>query len=305
MTTTERNPFSLASALAMLIIIGISGGLYWNHNRVMTIRYDQVEQRADSLLSVKLQLEGDIRSLVRQLETTTDENAYLTNRIDNLHQQLSERDEALAQLRQKAANRNLTIQDFRQIMDKLTLQRDSLTNQMEAMRDKIGWITKSNELVLEQNKSLQKMVDDLHVNLSTKIPYSSMTGDAFLVKAAKSNRKETAKAKKVRTLSISLNVPAQLQLEGRQNVYLSLTNEQHKVMMPPLRTTTVTLPNINEVIPIHAEQTVNFTGNSQRISFQFEPGETIKPGLYRASVYTKDRYLGAVEFSFRDSFWFF
>lgn len=233
MTTTERNPISLVSALAMLIIIGISGGLYWNHNRVTTARYDHVERRADSLLSVKLQLEGDIRSLERQLETATDENAYLTNRIDNLHQQASQHDEALAQVRQTVANRTHTIQDLHQGMDKLTRQRDSLTNQMEAMRDKIGWMSKSNELVLEQNKSLQKTINDLNVSLTTKVPYSSMTGDAFLVEAAKSNRKETAKAKKVHTLTISLNVPAQLQLEGRQNVYLSLTNEQHKVMVPP------------------------------------------------------------------------
>ena len=63
METTERTPTTLAWILATLIGLGIAGGLYWTNNRKLTTRFDQTEQRADSLLSVKLQLEGDIRDL--------------------------------------------------------------------------------------------------------------------------------------------------------------------------------------------------------------------------------------------------
>ncbi|MBC7571172.1 MAG: hypothetical protein H7319_15755, partial [Spirosoma sp.] len=56
---------------------------------------------------------------------------------------------------------------------------------------------------------------------------------------------------------------------------------------------------------VHASQAVNFGQNPQRISFTITPATNVKPGVYRASVYTKDRYLGATEFGLRDSFWFF
>jgi len=64
--------------LATLIGLGVAVGLYWN-NHTLTIRYDQAEQRVDSLLSVKLQLEGDIRDLNSQLETATDDKTYLSS----------------------------------------------------------------------------------------------------------------------------------------------------------------------------------------------------------------------------------
>jgi hypothetical protein len=132
-----------------------------------------------------------------------------------------------------------------------------------------------------------------------------LTGDGFRVEAVKSNQKETAKAKKVDALTISLTVPAELALTGQQTVYLSLTNEERTTAMPPLRSETINLSTTNEVVPVHAMQTVSFGQTEQRIVFRIEPQAALKPGLYRASVYTRTAYLGSVEFRFRDSFWFF
>ena len=86
---------------------------------------------------------------------------------------------------------------------------------------------------------------------------------------------------------------------------LSLTDEQQQPMMPALRSATVTLPDVNEVIPVHATQAVNFARAPQRIFFNLSLETSIKPGIYRAAVFTKDAYLGSVEFCLRDSFWFF
>ena len=102
-----------------------------------------------------------------------------------------------------------------------------------------------------------------------------------------------------------MTVPPERGLRGRQDVYLSLTDGQNRPVLPPVRTVTVTLPSVNEVVPIHAVQVVEFGPQTQRIAFQFQPETTLPPGLYRAAVYTKDAYLGAVDFRFRDSFWFF
>lgn len=305
METTQRTSTPLTGILAMLVILGLVGGLYWNQTRRMIDRFNQEERRADSLLSVKLQLEGDVRSLTSQLETATGENEFLDKRISDLHGQLYQRDAMEKQLRQQNRLRIGTIQGLTRNLDSITTIRDSLENQLAAMTDKIHWMNDENQLLLNQTKGLQQKINELNTILQTKVPRSAITGDDFMVESTKSNHKETAKAKKVHTLTISLDVPPELQLENIQDVFVSLTDPQHNPIMTPLRTTTVVLSDINEVVPIHAVQRVIFTGKPKRISISLTPDKTLKPGVYRASVYTKDTYLGSVDFQLRDSFWFF
>ncbi|MVM41605.1 hypothetical protein GO730_34605 [Spirosoma sp. HMF3257] len=305
METTQRTSTPLTGILAMLVILGLVGGLYWNQTRRMIDRFNQEERRADSLLSVKLQLEGDVRSLTSQLETATGENEFLDKRISDLHGQLYQRDAMEKQLRQQNRLRIGTIQGLTRNLDSITTIRDSLENQLAAMIDKIHWMNDENQLLLNQTKGLQQKINELNTTLQTKVPRSAITGDDFMVESTKANHKETAKAKKVHTLTISLNVPPELQLENIQDVFVSLTDPQHNPIMTPLRTTTVVLSDINEVVPIHAVQRVIFTGKPKRISISVTPDKTLKAGVYRASVYTKDTYLGSVEFQLRDSFWFF
>lgn len=305
MEITERKPTTLVWVLAILIGLGLAGGFYWNHNRRLTVRIDQEEQRADSLLSVKLQLEGDIRELNSQLVTATDDKAYLNDRNSNLHSQLNRRNQAVSKLRQQNAGQTRSIQDVNRQLNQLVIARDSLNNQMVAMHDKINWQNQANEQLRREQNAFRQKQRVLESQVLTMVPASIITGDAFRVEVSKSNKKVTAKAKKVNTMTISLDLPAMLKLEGIQEVYLSLTDGQQKPMMPSLHTATVTLPDANEVIPVHATQTVNFARNPQRILFTLNPEITTKPGTYRASIFTKEAYLGSVEFRLRDSFWFF
>ncbi|GAB4010201.1 hypothetical protein GCM10028808_20560 [Spirosoma migulaei] len=305
METTPRTSTPLTAMLAMLLTLGVVGGLYLDKTRTLVDRFDQEERRADSLLSVKLQLEGDVRSLTSQLETATGENESLGKRISDLHGQLYQRDALENQLRQQNRLRTGTIRGLTRNLDSMTTIRDSLENQLAAMNDKISWLSDSNGLLLKETKDLQQKINELNTSLQTKVPRSAVTGDEFMVETRKSNRKETAKAKKVHTLTISLDVPPELELENIQDVFVSLTDPQHNPAMPPLRTTTVVLSDINEVVPIHAIQRVIFTGKPKRISISLTPDKPLKPGTYRASVYTKTAYLGSVEFQLRDSFWFF
>lgn len=150
METPERNPTTLAWLLATFIGLAVSGSLYRNNNRTLANRFDQAEQRADSLLSVKLQLEGDLRSLTSQLETATDENAYLNKRVDDLHSQFGTQSDLACKFRHSAISRARTIQHLNQSIGQLTIQRDSMDNQMVAMRDKINWLTNINTSLRNQ-----------------------------------------------------------------------------------------------------------------------------------------------------------
>ena len=61
----------------------------------------------------------------------------------------------------------------------------------------------------------------------------------------------------------------------------------------------------NLAVPVHAVQTLDFSKNPQKAVFEFTPNEKITNGIYRASIYTENTYLGSVEFQLRDSFLFF
>ncbi len=76
-------------------------------------------------------------------------------------------------------------------------------------------------------------------------------------------------------------------------------------MIASLRTVNIATPESEKLIAVHAVKKVDFSKNPQRVVFAREETANIKPGLYRASVYTKDNYMGSTEFYFRDSFMFF
>lgn len=284
----------------------LAGGIFvWNGNKTLTRRYDEAERRADSLLSVRLQLESDLKNVGDQLAVAQEDNTELVKRVEEANRRLTQNDSRLRELRQGNAGRVLTIRELNRSVADLTIQRDSLGNQMNAMQDKIGWLTDSNTVYRERADQLGGQVTQLTNTLLTRVPRTTLTADGFRVEAVKPNGKETAKARKVATLTFSLNVPAELGLSGQQDVYLSLTDEGRSAPLPPLRTETVDLPTLRETIPVHAVQSVAFGAGPQRITFRLDPDADLKPGLYRAAVYTKQQYLGAVEFRFRDSFWFF
>lgn len=295
----------LAWALGGLTLLLLAGGLYYRNQHLDLLRQnDRVGLRADSLLSVKLQLEGDISRLNDRLATTETDNTTLKKRVEEADQRLARSNQNLLALRRANSNRLLTARQLNEQITTLTRQGDSLGNQMAAMREKIGWMTDSNTVIAERNDQLNQRLLTLNETLLTMAPRSALTADNFRVVALKQNEKETAKAKKAHTLTVSFNVPAELNLDGQQPVLLSLTDRQGNAAMPPLRTTTVNLRDSNEVVPVHAEQTATFGPHEQRITFRLTPTD-LKPGLYRAAVYTKKTYLGSVEFQFRDSFWFF
>ncbi len=309
MENVGQNTKTVTYGLSVLAALLLIGGIYfWSKSGKLTRQNDLTEQRADSLLSVKLQLEGDIRGLNTQLETASDEKASLDKRVENLNTQLTNRDRMMTQLRQSNQGRTRTIQGLNRSIATITTKRDSLESQMEAVQNKITWLTDANTKLTTQNDELSPLrqtVADLRADLQTKVPRTALTGDAFRIETVKNNEKETAKAKKVNTLMVSLSVPVEMGLTGTQEVYLSLTDEQSNGIMPSQNASTITLSGKNEVVPVHATQSVNFDKNPQRISFSVSPDSDIKPGIYRASVYTKDAYLGTAEFRLRDSFWFF
>lgn len=291
--------------LILLLLLLIGGIYFWPKDNDSTLLPNPQKGQVDSLLSVKRQLESNLADVRSQLEDAREENASLNSQIDNLDKLLSQNYDQLKSHYGDHIDHTFAMNGMNHKVARLTHLQDSVTNQLGPLQGDADRLSKSNDALTEQNRKLQQLLNQRDTSLSAMVPRSALTSDAFLFEAIKPNGKETAKARKVNTLTVSFTVPDEKKLTGLQDVFLSLTDNHQKAMTPSVRMVTVKLPKGPKELSVQAIQAVDFDQHPKRISFKINPKTAVKPGIYRASIYTQTTYLGLVEFSFRDSFWFF
>lgn len=292
----ERNVRIMIGALTALLVLSTIGIYhYWDKSGELRLEKNRAEQRAnqraDSLLAAKVELEGGLRDLENELKATRAGTDSLARQVTQVNGLLGRREAALRRV--QAVNAQL--EAFR----------DTTRTQLSGMQRDRDRLMGENQSLADQGNALKNEVAVLNVKLLTMVPRTAVTADAFRVEARKRNDKATAKSKKVHTLTVSFHVPAVLQTDNEAEVYLSLTNLQDNVPFAPLRTAVLPGSAAGQTIPVHAVERVRFDKNLQRISFTLQPTDDLAPGTYRAAVFTGDTYLGTVEFPLRDSFWFF
>lgn len=288
----ERNVKIAVGALTALLVLSAIGIFYyWDKSGALALDKNRAGQRADSLLAAKVQLEAGIRELESELASIKEDTDSLTESVAQANGLLGQREAALRQMRAATARLEADRNTARTHLADLQKERDSLSGE--------------NQSLATQGNAFRNEVAGLQEQLLVMVPRGAVTADGFRVEARKSNDKATAKAKKVHTLTVSFHLPAELRTNGEKEVYLSLTNLQGDVQFTPLRTAMVSVAGISQTVPVHATERVKLDQNLQRISFTLRPTDDLEPGTYRASVFTDEAYLGAVEFPFRESFWFF
>jgi hypothetical protein len=288
----DRNVKIATGVLTALLVLSTFGIIYyWDKSGELTLERNRAGQRADSLVAVKSRLEAGIRELENELASIKEDTDSLTEQVTDINGLLGRREAALRRI--QAVNAQLAA------------YRDTAQTQLSGLQHDRDRLTGENQSLVDQSNALREEVAGLNEKLRVMVPRSAVTADAFRVEARKRNEKATAKAKKVHTLTVSFHVPPVLRTDGEQEVYLSLTNLQDNVQFTPLRTAVLPGSGAGQTLPVHAVERVRFDQDLQRISFTLQPTDDLKPGTYRASVFTGDTYLGAVEFPFRDSFWFF
>jgi hypothetical protein len=288
----ERNVKIAVGALTALLVLSAIGIFYyWDKSGALALEKNRAGQRADSLLSAKVRLEAGIRELESELASIKADTDSLTESVAQVNGLLGEREAALRRMRAATA--------------RLAAGRDTAHSHLADLQKERDHLAGENQSLTDQGNAFRNEVAGLNEKLLVMVPRSAVTADAFRVEARKRNDKATAKAKKVHTLTVSFHLPAELRTNGEKEVYLSLTNLQGDVQFTPLRTAVVSVAGASQTVPVHAVERVNLDQNLQRISFTIQPTDDLQPGTYRASVFTDDTYLGAVEFPLRDSFWFF
>jgi prefoldin subunit 5 len=289
MEVTKTKLNILTGVIATVLVVSIAGNIYyWNKSRDLASEKDRVEQKANALLRGQSR---DLYELRKQLGKVNEEKESLVLKAKELNSLITQVNNDIWELRTSKAT---TKEDLELIHSRSESSIWDLNKRAEALSD-------INRSLGSQNNLLSQRVDAL--NDSLQAVTNTLTVDGFRMIALKSNNKETAKAKKVDVLTVSFKVPSGLGIRGREEVYLNLSDAQGRAIKPQLRT--ISLLSSTEEIPVHAAKSIDFTQQTESVTLTVYDTENIKPGMYRASIYTKDKYLGSVEVQFRDSFWFF
>jgi chromosome segregation ATPase len=307
----ESNSKLIAALLTAGFVISIISGIYYYKNgKTLDKEKNQISLTADSLNVVKNKLQNEVSTLTEQL---ADEKVN----IEEMATTLANKEKIIAS-KQSLINQSINRLSMIEKNDKTEIS--SLESQVKELRDLKGVLERRivsySEKSLLQNKDnmalnekillLQKEVLDLKSNVK-EIKYLA-TADNFSVELLKPNSKLTTKAKKVRTLRISMRIPAFLKTESTENtpVYISITDNKNNAISGTIKEVSLKDEENKELkIAIHQLKMIDFNKNPQRLSFDYKVTEDLKPGIYSAKVYSTDTYLGTVEFRVKDSFWFF
>lgn len=306
MEWTAQNSKTIAAVLALLLTTSTIGGLYyWDKSGDVAKERDKHALKADSLLSVKLNLERDINHLSLDLNSTRHEYAGVSKKLASTQTFLAHKTKILAKMTQETNTQKDDLVALREQVAELDALKIELKAEIESYKSqKDKWLVDNNQLKIT-NETLQTQVNALTGKLSGMVPKSVVTATNFRVDVLKNNHKVTAKAKKANSIMVSFTLPALLTSEGNQQVFLSLSDVENRPMSGAIQQLSVNANETTLAIPVHAVQALDFGKNPQKAVFEFIPNEKITNGIYRASIYTENMYLGSVEFQLRDSFLFF
>lgn len=237
----------------------------------------EAEASAKELEDLKLEnKKGSIYSF-KANQRRKDLEADLTkknNEIGNLQSQLASLGDMKIQLEKEL-----------EIVPELEAANEDLKNQVSDWEKKYAILEKD---FMDLNSRYQKLIYDA-------------PADNFIVEVLTSRGKLTSKAKKAHSISVSFLMPAYLQREkgGMETLYLSLFDEKIKPISGWIKEVNVNTEKGSIPVQVHAVKDVDYSKNPQVVNFTVLTQENIEEGSYKGKVYSKNDYLGTVDFRLR------
>ncbi|WP_101725158.1 hypothetical protein [Emticicia sp. TH156] len=318
LTQSRRRAF--AGAMVVALTFATAFGIFQAYrSSAISDERDRFTIQADSLMTVKQNLEEEISGLTKDLNDERDENAELVNRTEYINGLLAEKEKIMARLNKEAEvlkgknkskdeqlallnNQIIELNDVKALMERnLT---DLQASNANLVSENTEWKVKYDELRAQRDElnthiaSLNKRIDEIIYDAPA---------DNFKVEVLKTNSKLTAKAKKAHSLRVSFLVPESLKnsKEGQQKVYLTVLDQKNMPVKGSIKEVSIMRGEKLMPVAVHAMQTVDLARSPQNATFEFDLKEKLKPGTYKASAYADNDYLGTVEFKVRNSFLFF
>lgn len=300
---------TIATALG-IVLVSIFTWFYMDKSKDWNISKNQMTLTIDSLSVVRNELKNDVFTLTKELtlEKTTvdgleanlnDKNSLINRKdliIKNTHKKLQILEESQKTNVAWLNNQILELQGMKKL----------LSNQIDQLGNENTRLINTNKVLIDKNNELEKVILTMKSNVSD-IKYLA-TADNFRVDVIKANNKVTAKAQKANILKVSLRIPEFMKsvVATNNTIFLNITNEKNEPIAGWTKQVSVKDELGQEMkVAVYDTKTIDFQKNPQKISFEYTLKEKLNSGTYYAKVYTSDNYLGTVEFSVRDSFWFF
>ena len=295
--------------LIVLLLLLIVGGIFvMNRQSKLEGQNEELSMQVDSLLLEKEALLIEFEAIQLAFQEEESRADSLSTVLADVQQQITERNAAAQKIKQQhtteVSGLKKEIEELRQLRTEsetyiaqlksenaaLLAQNLELTENVQSMQVANDQLTEKGQNLEASNSQLQKTVG--------KLTAASVKASNFQINADKKSGKNTANAKKVRSINVSFdmnNVPAEYQVN--QTIYLVITDEfgtPIKVANPIRVQLKTNDGKINE-IEAQQEKKVKLSAN-QRIDFTQEFDSKLKAGKYKATVHSQLGILGSGSF---------
>ncbi|MFT5885839.1 MAG: hypothetical protein ACI9IP_002301 [Arcticibacterium sp.] len=206
------------------------------------------------------------------------------------------------ELENELALKNDEIGNLQGQMNKLSEANLGLKNNLEVVPvlEAENEVLKS-EIALWEQKYAVLEEDFMKLNTRYQKLIYDAPADNFKVEILGNKDRLTSKARKAERIRVSFLMPAYLQKvqAGNETLYLSLFDEKIEPLEGVIKEVNLSSEKGSIPVAVHAMIDVDYSKNPQVVSFTVNTDEKLSEGSYKGKVYSKDDYLGTVDFRLR------
>ncbi|MEY2949980.1 MAG: hypothetical protein ACO388_03065 [Saprospiraceae bacterium] len=293
----------IISLTILLVAAGVWGFLEGNARKKAEALNDELFEKTAGLTSLRDQLSKEVDSLEQAYFTLSEENKVLKGTVEEVNEKAAKAQRALVNERRANIGEINSLRAELEILlnakKELEASIADLQSENEALKqlageleNDLGQARKENEALANLNRAMEGEIQ--------KLTLANFKASAFEVVLEQKNQKVTARSKRGKRLNISFdltNVPEEYQ--GIRPIYLVLTDDKSTPIQVDNAKPVQIVINQQEIDLFVAKSREVSLALNQRINFSYELEDKLKPGYYRASVYTDIGLLGASNFRLR------
>lgn len=287
----------------LILLLGLTG--FWGYRESTTkkeviVTNTELVENNDVLIELRDELTREVDSLESAYNSLAEENVNLKGSLSESNERAAKSQRALANERKSNAGQiNNLKAELQALLDakrnlesniaQLQEENENLKALAGELQENLGVAKKENEALANLNRTMEGEIK--------KLTLANFKASAFEVTLEQKNSKATSKSRRGRRLNVSFDltgVPAEYQ--GIRPLYLVITDEKATpIQMEGAKRVKI---NVNgQEMDLFAAESRNMSlVDNQRINFNHTLEDKLKPGYYRASVYTDVGLLGASNF---------
>ncbi len=297
----------LAIIIAILALLLVWSG-WWglqqkNAKNLLATENNMLNQEVEGLEELKINLEGEVDSLVGQFEALAEENEFLQADLEEAQSKVQQQRATINNLKKRSATESSSLRTQieellgtkaeleAQIAD-LQVENESLRSENEQLTEDLASSRAETDALARLNRTIQ---DELK-----QMTLASFKASGFRVEVEKRKSRATARSRNARKILVSFDlVSVPEEYRGVRPLYLVVTDDKGTPIKisNPIQTQVLVNGQTMDIQAV-ASRDENI-GASQRISFNHNLEEKLRSGYYRVAVYTDIGLLGASSFRLR------